>query len=350
MARFYLFFPSGGDDRKGRSGRIKAQTTGKTMSVTLEAVRLTKTYGPHRAVADLSFAAEAGDVVGLLGPNGAGKTTTIRLFTTVLTPTSGEFWVAGQPWTAATEIRRRVGVLPESSGYPRAQTGREYLRYHARLYGRSSQSARAVAEDLLVQVGLADRADSFISSYSRGMRQRLGIARALVNNPVVVFLDEPTLGLDPAGQAHVLNLVRDIARRGTTVVLSTHTLPEVEQACSRVVILDRGGVLISGSVGEVIRAAVVERFAQLQVPGDLVERALRALARVPELTVTQLADRPDVLRIALSGSAAEPDGREDGLNAALMAVANEHVPVLSYEVEGAQLSDAFLKLTRNSVA
>jgi ABC-2 type transport system ATP-binding protein len=319
------------------------------MSVTLEAVRLTKTYGPHHAVEDLSFGAEAGDVVGLLGPNGAGKTTTIRLFTTVLRPTSGEFWVAGHPWTAATEIRRRVGVLPESSGYPRSQTGREYLRYHARLYGRSSQSARVVAEDLLAQVGLADRADSFISSYSRGMRQRLGIARALVNNPVVVFLDEPTLGLDPAGQAQVLNLVRDIARRGTTVVLSTHTLPEVEQACSRVVILDRGAVLVSGSVGEVIRAAVVERFAQLQVPADLVEQAVRALAQVPELTVTQLADRPDVLRIALAGSAAQAHG-DDGPNAALMAVANAHVPVLSYQIEGAQLSDAFLKLTRKSVA
>jgi ABC-2 type transport system ATP-binding protein len=320
------------------------------MSVTLEAVGLTKTYGPHRAVEDLSFAANAGDVVGLLGPNGAGKTTTIRLLTTVLAPNKGEFWVAGHPGTSATEIRRRIGVLPESSGYPRTQTGREYLRYHARLYGRTSQSARSVTDDLLLHVGLADRADSSISGYSRGMRQRLGIARALVNNPAVVFLDEPTLGLDPAGQAQVLNLVRDIAQRGTTVLLSTHTLPEVEQACSRVVILDQGRVLVSGSVGEVIRAAIVERFAQLRVPGDLVEEAVSALAELPELTVAQMAERPDVLRIALSGSATDhPDGSDDGINAALMAVARAHVPVLSFEVEGAQLSDAFLKLTRESV-
>jgi ABC-2 type transport system ATP-binding protein len=172
----------------------------------------------------------------------------------------------------------------------------------------------------------------------------------LVNNPAVVFLDEPTLGLDPAGQAQVLNLVRDIARRGTTIILSTHTLPEVEQACSRVVILDRGRVLVSGSVGEVIRAAVLERFAELRVPPDLVESAVRALADVPGLTVTQLAERPDVLRIALPGSAAMADRRDDGPNAALMAVANAHVPVLSFEVEGAQLSDAFLKLTRESIA
>src|SRR5215207_7791115 len=268
-----------------------------TMSVTLEAVGLTKTYGPHRAVEDLSFAANAGDVVGLLGRNGAGKTTTIRLLTTVLAPTKGEFWVAGHPGTSATEIRRRIGVLPESSGYPRTQTGREYLRYHARLYGRTSQSARSVTDDLLLHVGLTDRADSSISSYSRGMRQRLGIARALVNNPAVVFLDEPTLGLDPAGQAQVL---------------STHTLPEVEQACSRVVILDRGRVLVSGSVAEVIRAAVLERFAQLRVPPDFVEPAVRALADVPGLTVTQVAERPDVLRIALPGSAGIQADRRDG--------------------------------------
>lgn len=259
--------------------------------------------------------------------------------------------MAGQPGTATTEIRRLIGVLPESSGYPRSQTGREYLRYHARLYGLSSQWARRATDDLLAQVGLAERADSAISSYSRGMRQRLGIARALVNNPAVVFLDEPTLGLDPAGQAQVLNLVRDIAGRGTTVVLSTHTLPEVEQACSRVVIIDRGRVLVSGSVGEVIRAAVVERFAQLRVPTDLIERAVRALVELPEVAVAQIAERPDVLRITLPGSGTGHfDGRDDGINAALMAVANARVPVLSFEVEGAQLSDAFLKLTRESVA
>jgi ABC-2 type transport system ATP-binding protein len=127
-------------------------------------------------------------------------------------------------------------------------------------------------------------------------------------------------------------------------------LPEVEQACSRVVILDQGRVLVSGSVGEVIRAAIVERFAQLRVPGDLVEEAVSALAELPELTVAQMAERPDVLRIALSGSATDhPDGSDDGINAALMAVARAHVPVLSFEVEGAQLSDAFLKLTRESV-
>jgi ABC-2 type transport system ATP-binding protein len=320
-------------------------------SITVEAVALTKRFGDRSAVDAVSFGAAPGDVLGVLGPNGAGKTTLIRLLTTVLTPTSGEFRVAGQPSTAATEIRRRIGVLPESSGYPGHQTGREYLRYHARLYGLSGSVARRVADDLLVEVGLEERAGSRISSYSRGMRQRLGIARALVNNPTVVFLDEPTLGLDPAGQSKVLDLVRDIAKgRGATVVLSTHTLPEVELVCSRVLVLDRGKVLISGTVSEVIDAAVVERYAQLRVPIDLVERARVALAGISGLTVDQLEGRPDVLRIAVRGpSSSRSVEAGERMNAAIVAVARANVSVLSYEVEGARLSDAFLKLTSDAV-
>ena len=204
-------------------------------SVTLEAMGLSKRYGSRSAAEDISFVARSGDVVGLLGPNGAGKTTTIRLLTTMVAPTSGTFRVAGLPPTASAEIRRRVGVLPESSGYPGHQTGREYLGYYGRLYGLDSRTAGRVADRLLADLGLDERAGSPIAGYSRGMRQRLGIARALVHDPAVVFLDEPTLGLDPAGQSQVLAIIRDIAQgRGATVVLSTHTLPEVEEVCSSV--------------------------------------------------------------------------------------------------------------------
>src|SRR5207344_785133 len=199
-------------------------------SMTVEAVQLTKHYGVRSAVEDVSFAASQGEIVGLLGPNGAGKTTTIRLLTTVLEPTSGTFSIAGHPSTSATEIRQSVGVLPESSGYPSHQTGGEYLRFFARLYGLSRSQSRSVGAELLAAVGLEERGRSPISTYSRGMRQRLGIARALVNDPAVVFLDEPTLGLDPAGQAQVLTIIRSIAKaRDATVVLSTHLLPEVEE-------------------------------------------------------------------------------------------------------------------------
>jgi ABC-2 type transport system ATP-binding protein len=316
-------------------------------NVTLEALRLSKRFGGRAAVDEVSFTAREGDVMGLLGPNGAGKTTTIRLLTTVLAPTSGDFSVAGIPPNRPSEIRRTVGVLPESTGYPGYQTGRDYLRYHARLFGLTRQDAAQAAERLLREVGLEERASSRISTYSRGMRQRLGIARALVNDPAVVFLDEPTLGLDPAGQRQVLGIVREIAsRRGATVVLSTHTLPEVEEVCTTVLILDRGRVVVAGSVSEVMRAVAVQRSGQLRVPIKLVGRAREALTGVADLEVEAAGGRPDVLTISLMGKRGDHgDPADSGINAALQAVLSAGVPVLSFEVEGVHLSHAFLTMT-----
>jgi ABC-2 type transport system ATP-binding protein len=305
-------------------------------TVTIEAQRLTKRYGSRTAVRELSFTAGQGDIIGLLGPNGSGKTTTIRLLTTVLTATSGTFSVAGIPASRPLEIRRRVGVLPESSGYPRQQTGREYLRYHARLFGRSRTDAGRVADDLLAEVGLAARAGSRIATYSRGMRQRLGIARALVNDPAVVFLDEPTLGLDPAGQRQVLGTVREIAHgRGATVVLSTHTLPEVEEVCTGAIILSDGNVLVSGPMSEVTPAFTARRSGLLRVPADQVERARGALAGVAGVTATGTDGRPDVLKVAVSDS---------NLNEALAAVLAAGVAVLAFEVDGVRLTSSFLAM------
>jgi ABC-2 type transport system ATP-binding protein len=321
-------------------------------SITVEAVELTKHYGAYTAVEGVSFSASQGEIMGLLGPNGAGKTTTIRLLTTVLEPSSGRYSIAGHPSKSATEIRRCIGVLPESSGYPTHQTGGEYLRFYARLYGKSRSQARSLSAELLAAVGLEKRSRSRISTYSRGMRQRLGIARALVNDPVVVFLDEPTLGLDPAGQAQVLDIIRTLANaRDATVVLSTHLLPEVEQVCSKVVILNHGRVVGAGSVGEVIGTALIEHSADLRVPLHLVTRARQALSNLPGLTIEQVEGQPDLLRIAVETpgtvSGASPT---EAINAGLAAVAAAGIPVLRFELEGARLSDAFLKMTSEAVA
>ena len=269
----------------------------------MEAHWVEKRYGSIVAVSDLTFEAEPGEILGVLGPNGAGKTTAIRVLTTILDPSRGSFAVAGVPHTRPAEIRRRIGVLPESAGYPEHQTGEEYLRYHARLYGRSRADAQAAAEVLLDEVGLGDRGPTLISTYSRGMRQRLGIARALVNEPQVVFLDEPTLGLDPAGQRQMLATVRRIAgERGATVLLSTHLLAEVEETCSRVLILNHGRVAALGTVAEGAARAAAPRAARLRIHAADEERARLALA-------------------------------------------DADVTVLGAEVESARLSDAFLAMT-----
>ena len=306
--------------------------------MTLEAHALTKAYRTLVALHELSFVAGAGEVIGLLGPNGAGKTTAIRLLTTILAPSGGRFAVAGIPHTRPAEIRRRIGVLPESAGYPDRQTGAEFLRYHARLYGHPAPSARATAAALLEEVGLAERGESPIANYSRGMRQRLGIARALLNEPAVVFLDEPTLGLDPAGQEQVLRVVRGVSReRAATVILSTHLLAEVEEVCSRVLILNRWRLVADGTVAEVARQAAAPRRGRFRVPAEARDGAVLALAAIPDLGGV----RPDDGRAGwLVVDAADVDVQ--GATAALGAAG---ITVLAFELEGARLSDAYLAMT-----
>jgi len=309
------------------------------VTAAIEAVGVGRRYGSLVAVDELSFAAGEGEILGVLGPNGAGKTTAIRVLTTILEPTHGTFSVAGVPHTRPVEIRRRIGVLPESAGYPERQTGDEYLRYHARLYGHSRESARTVAAALLAELGLAERRNSLIAGYSRGMRQRLGIARALVNEPRVVFLDEPTLGLDPAGQRQILGTVRRIAaERGATVLLSTHLLAEVEETCSRVLILNRGRIAAQGTVDEVTRRAAAPRTARLLVAGDQADRAIAALAGTPGVEHAAAANgQAGRLTVTLGDTA--------GVEEALRALLDAGIPIASFELEGARLSDAFLAMT-----
>jgi ABC-2 type transport system ATP-binding protein len=310
------------------------------MAAAIEAHGLTKRYGGLRAVEELDLEVEEGVVLGFLGPNGAGKTTVIRLLTTILRPSAGSFAVAGVPDANPVEIRRRVGVLPEAAGYPSGQTGEEFLRYHARLFGRSRRDARSIAQRLLATVGLSERGASLVSGYSRGMRQRLGIARALVNDPRVVFLDEPTLGLDPAGQRQVLELVGRVAREhGATVVLSTHLLAEVEEVADQVLILHRGRVVAHGSTAEVTRVAAGPRRGRVRVPPERRERASAALA------AAGIGCAPDGRRGELELTIPAGLDPERAAREVLRGLLAADVPVLGFTLEGGSLSDAFLAVT-----
>jgi len=325
-----------------------------SQSYILVAEDLQKSYGPRPALRGLSFSLQSGRVLGFLGPNGAGKTTAIRILTTILEPSSGHFSVDGISSEHPERIRPKIGVLPESFGFPKHLTGIEHLTYFGRLYGRTATEARTRGLGLLEEVGLERRAKSLIGSYSHGMRQRLGIARALVNDPVVVFLDEPTLGLDPRGQQELLSLVRRIAReRNAGVILCSHLLWEIEGVCDDVVILSSGDVVVSGSVAEVIRGAQRSHgnVIRIHVPSQSVGEAQQVLEAMPSvMKVTPTAERRGWLRVELvepaDGTASDD---KHVSNRILETLIRAEIPIMSFEAEGGRLQDVFLHVTAEAI-
>lgn len=313
----------------------------------LAAEDLHKSYGPRPALRGLSFTLREGRIMGFLGPNGAGKTTSIRILTTIMEPDSGRFMVDGVSWRHPDEIRRRIGVLPETFGLPKQMTGIEYLTYFGQLYGQSAKAARSRGQSLLEEVGLGQRARSLVGTYSHGMRQRIGIARALVNDPRVVFLDEPTLGLDPAGQVELLGIVKQIAvERSAGVVLCSHLLAEVESVCDDVVILRTGQIVAQGTVSEVI-GGTERNVVRLRVPQRAVAESHKALSVVP--AVQSIADANGALgwlRVELDGPVT---GDRQVNNQILAALIRAGIPILGFEPEGGRLHDAFLHLTTGGI-
>jgi ABC-2 type transport system ATP-binding protein len=319
----------------------------KTRQV-LIAEDLRKSYGPRPALRGLSFSLDAGRILGFLGPNGAGKTTAIRILTTILEPTSGRFLVDGVGSDRPLEIRRRIGVLPESLGFPKNMTGIELVTYFGRLYGLSAAAARAKAATMVEAVGLQARGRSLIGSYSRGMRQRLGIARALVNDPAVVFLDEPTLGLDPQGQQELLKLVTWIAReRNAGVVLCSHQLPEVESICDDVVILNTGQVVVQGPVADVIGTAD-QTTVRIQVPATAVAEAEVALTGTSAAAKVAVTGTAGWLRVELVGGESAMNGQHVH-NKLLDALIRAKIPVLGFQAGGGRLQDVFLQITQGAI-
>lgn len=316
----------------------------------LVAKDLHKSYGPRPALRGLSFSLKAGRILGFLGPNGAGKTTAIRILTTIIEPSAGSFRVDGFGSNSPQHIRRRIGVLPESLGFPGNMTGAEFVTYFGRLYGLSASTARSKAKEMLEAVGLKQRGRSLIRSYSRGMRQRLGIARALINDPAVVFLDEPTLGLDPKGQQELQGLVRWIAReRNAGVILCSHQLSEVETVCDDVVILSVGKVVAQGSVAEVIGGGEAN-VLRIHVPPDAASDAERALGTAPGVVDVRPSDGvAGWLRVELeSESSFALDGQHVN-NVVLHALIQSKIPVLGMQTGGGRLQDVFLEITQGAI-
>jgi ABC-2 type transport system ATP-binding protein len=223
---------------------------------------LVKHYGDVEAVRGVDLRVERGEVFGFLGPNGAGKSTTVRMLTTLLTITSGEAHVCGVDVNADPDgARHRIGVALQEAGLDPRQTGRELLVLQARLFGMSQAQAAERARELLALVELEDAADRLIKGYSGGMKRRVDLASALVHEPDVLFLDEPTTGLDPASRLTVWDEVRRINARGTTVFLTTQYLEEADQLCDRLAIIVDGRIVREGSPAE-LKAELRSRWGR----------------------------------------------------------------------------------------
>lgn len=313
------------------------------MEIAVACRGLTKRYGTVLALDDLTLDVPAGAVFGILGPNGAGKTTLLRLLTGLARPSAGRASVAGlDAMSREAEVHRRISFLDQSPQYYGWMRGRELVTFVGELFGLRGTVLAQRVDEVLALTGLTEAANRRIGGYSGGMRQRLGLAQALVNRPEVLFLDEPASSLDPAGRHEILAAIA--ALRGTaTVCMSTHILADVERICDSVAILDRGRLLVSAAVAE-----LQERYTQpafeLELdagPSEAAERLMTALRAAP--WSTEVTRQGDVVRVVARDTAAA--GRE-----LLPLVASLGVQLQRFERVRPSLEDIFLRLTDGSAA
>jgi ABC-2 type transport system ATP-binding protein len=250
--------------------------------IVLESKGLTKQYGSYRAVADLNLTLRRGEVFGLLGPNGAGKTTTILMLLGLTEPTSGSVSVLGlDPARQPLSVKARVGYLPDQVGFYEGLSARENLAYTASLNGIRRAEAGVRIAEVLARVGLAEVAEKPVRTFSRGMRQRLGVAEVLIKRPEIIIMDEPTLALDPEAAREFLDLIRSLRDQGAAILLSSHLLYQVQAVCDRVGLFSKGRMVLEGSVPELAQRVLGSGFrVRLEAEGDA-EAIARALAALP---------------------------------------------------------------------
>lgn len=298
---------------------------------------LTKDYGARRAVDRVTFEAEQGEILGFLGPNGAGKTTTMRILTGYMPPTEGEAIVAGYDVvTDSLEVRRRVGYLPETVPLYADMTVFDYLKFMADL--RHIPNVTERVDETLEMVGLEDRAGGFIGNLSKGMRQRVGLAQALLHRPEVLILDEPTIGLDPGQVVEVRELIRDVGKE-RTVMLSTHILSEAQNICDRVLIINKGKIVAEDTPENLQARLVGAEHVILRVRGDS-DGLAKVIARVKG--VQDVKPKPDgtVEFEFAPGQDVRPEVAK--------AVIREGFDLLEMRPVGMSLEEIFLELTSGS--
>lgn len=301
----------------------------------IRASGLTKDYGIRRAIDNLTFEAEQGEILGFLGPNGAGKTTTMRILTGYMPPTEGEATVAGYDVVAdSIEVRRRVGYLPETVPLYSDMTVFDYLKFMADL--RHLPNGEERVDETLEMVGLVDRAEGYIGNLSKGMRQRVGLAQALLHRPEVLILDEPTIGLDPGQVVDVRKTIREIGKE-RTVLLSTHILSEAQQLCDRVLIINKGKIVAEDTPANLQASLVGSERGMLRVRGEA-DDLIVAIRKIKGITSVQPKE-DGVLEFQFA------PGQDVRANVARTTIESGY-DLLELRPIGMSLEDIFLQLTR----
>ena len=310
------------------------------MSAIVETHGLVKRYDKTLAVAGLDLAVEPGEIFGLVGPNGAGKTTTLRMLATLLLPSAGHAEIDG--WSVTRnpdDVRRVLGFMPDVFGVYDDMKVWEYLDFFARCYGLPAAARRRMIADLLELVDLGDRRDDYVQTLSRGMEQRLCLAHALVHDPKVLLLDEPASGLDPRARVELRELLRELRALGKTILISSHILPELEELCTSVAIVDRGQVLAQGRVADIerrLRFGAVLRV-RLLLDGEALETARDRFAADPDVASASILE-DGTIELGFRG--------DDEASARLLAASvAAGLPIVSFARAASDLEELFLQVT-----
>jgi ABC-2 type transport system ATP-binding protein len=299
-----------------------------------------KRYATTLAVAGVDLSVEAGEIFGIVGPNGAGKSTTLKILATLLQPTSGLAEIGG--WSVTRnpdQVRRVLGFMPDVFGVYDDMKVWEYLDFFGRCYGLSAATRRRTIGDLLELVDLADKRDDYVQTLSRGMEQRLCLAHALVHDPQVLLLDEPASGLDPRARVELRELLRELRNLGKTILISSHILPELEELCTSVAIVDRGQVLAQGKVSDIERRLRFGAVLRVRVlaEGEALEAARARLAADSDVATAEILD-DGTIELGFRG--------DDAASARLLSeVVRDGLPVVTFARAASDLEELFLQVT-----
>ncbi len=316
------------------------------MSTIIEIQGLTKQYGDLTALNDLTINIEEGAVFGFVGPNGAGKTTTMRIITTLLKPTSGKAWVAGHSiFDDPRGVRRAIGYMPDFFGVYDDMKVWEYLDFFAACYDVPNASRNGMIDDLLALVDLGHKREDYVESLSRGMKQRLCLARTLAHDPQILILDEPASGLDPRARIEIRELLHELKSMGKTIFFSSHILSEVADICTSIAILEAGNLVAHGNIDEMMREIRVHRLIEVRVIGDItpLQEILLRAENVQSIVAGEEADlASDMVRFDFGGS-------DEALSQLLNYLVNNGIKIISFNEDVGDLEDVFLQLTKGIV-